>query len=106
VSSSQTVLLISVRLVECSHIKTSRNAFAESWILIYIHCKPEQKLEALTNVKRCLVTHLVRPKLILMFDANLVWAKTHNVPNYVCVFSQAMTNILSIGMVENAGWCL
>jgi len=68
-------------LVKSSHIVASRNAYTEAWIIIYIHCKPEQKREALTVVKKMLLTELIRPKLILMFDANLAWAKLHNVPN-------------------------
>jgi len=70
------------KLVTCSHILSSRNAYTEAWILIYIHCKEEQKFEALKEVKKMLVTEHARPKLILMFEANLWWAREHNVPNY------------------------
>jgi len=70
------------KLVTSSHILSSRNTLTEAWILIYIHCKPEQKLQALSQVKKLLLTELIRPKLILMFEANLHWAKEHNLPDY------------------------
>jgi hypothetical protein len=66
-----------------SHIKASRNALTEAWLVIYIHTYAEKKREALENVKRMLVTEGVRPKLILMFDANLHWARVNKEPNYV-----------------------
>jgi len=69
------------RLLNSSHIKVARNTYTEGWIIYYIHCKPEQKFEALQTIKRQLVTFAIRPKLILMFDANLLWAKRRNVPN-------------------------
>jgi len=73
------------KLVQCSHIRASRNSYTEAWLLIYFHCSPEQKREALTNVKRLLVTEAIRPKLILMFDANILWAKQHNVQNWMWI---------------------
>jgi len=70
------------KLVQAAHIIAARNAFTEAWILIYIHCKPEKKIEALTVLKKMLLTELIRPKLILMFDANLTWAKNHCLPDH------------------------
>lgn len=47
---------------------------------MYIHCYDDQKYEALKKVKQQLVTYAIRPKLILMFDANLQWAKNNVSP--------------------------
>lgn len=63
-----------------SHIQASRNALTEAWLVIFIHT--DKKKEALYNVKKMIVGEGVRPKLILMFDANLHWAKLNNQPNY------------------------
>lgn len=68
-------------LLQSSHIKCSRNTLTEGWIIYYIHCPVEEKIHALTMVKQQLVTQEVRPKLILMFDANIAWAKQHHLPD-------------------------
>jgi len=77
-------------LLKSSYIRATRTTYTEGWILKYIHCSsPEDKAESLRNIKRQLVTEEIRPKLILMFDANLFWAKEHGVPNYewICKIS-------------------
>jgi len=45
---------------------------------MYIHCNQNTKREALAVVKKQLITHEVKPKLILMFDANISWAKQND----------------------------
>jgi len=69
-------------LLNSSHVKYSRNTFTEAWILYFIHCLPYQKSQALSVVKHQLVTLAIRPKLILMFDANLDWARKHNIKDW------------------------
>lgn len=69
-------------LINSSYIQASKNTYTEAAILRYIHCFESQKAEALALVKRLLVTEEVRPKLILMFDANLAWAKANNCPDF------------------------
>lgn len=63
------------KLLQSSHIQAARNTLTEGWILYYIHCYPNEKEETLYMIKKQLVTEGVRPKLILMFDANLKWAE-------------------------------
>jgi len=72
-------------LISSSYIQAAKNTLAEIAIIKYIHCYPHQKREALEFVKRMLVTEETRPKLILMFDANLAWARANQSPDYVTV---------------------
>jgi len=65
------------RLMNASHIRCSQNVLTEAHLIYFIHCPAEKKLETLTTIKTQLVSHLVRPKLILMFDANIDWARQH-----------------------------
>ncbi len=67
-------------LLAASHIQTKPNTETEGWIIHSIHCPKEELLFSLTKVKERLVTQSIRPKLILMFDANLMWAKENNIP--------------------------
>lgn len=76
--------MISYRLLEATHIRSVKTTFTEACILLCIHTSDEkERLESLYNIKHKLLTERVRPKLILMFDANLNWAKQNHVPHYV-----------------------
>jgi len=75
------------KLLSAPHIKVTRNTWTEGWIYYFIHGK-DKKQKALRKIKKQLVTFCVRPKLILMFDANLIWAKKNLSPEqfaFVCV---------------------
>eukprot|EP01102_Stenamoeba_stenopodia_P000489 TRINITY_DN10466_c0_g1_i1.p1 TRINITY_DN10466_c0_g1~~TRINITY_DN10466_c0_g1_i1.p1 ORF type:complete len:521 (+),score=85.98 TRINITY_DN10466_c0_g1_i1:336-1898(+) len=69
-------------LISSSYIQAAKNTLTEIAIVRYIHCYAHQKREALEFVKRMLVTEETRPKLILMFDANLSWARANQLPDY------------------------
>ncbi|PRP85015.1 hypothetical protein PROFUN_07303 [Planoprotostelium fungivorum] len=63
------------RLLSAIHIRSVRTTFTEGCILLCIHSPDKQeRLDALRHIKIKLITERVRPKLILMFDANLKWA--------------------------------
>jgi len=69
-------------LLRSSYIQAAKCTYTEGCILYLIHCDETERRAALERVKYQLVTEWVRPKLILMFNANLEWAKQNRVPDW------------------------
>jgi len=70
------------KILQSHFIKASKNNWTEGTIIKYIHCTKEEKFKTLCMLKQLLIMMAIRPKLILMFDTNVEWAKQQSLPDY------------------------
>eukprot|EP01116_Phalansterium_solitarium_P008926 TRINITY_DN22898_c0_g1_i1.p1 TRINITY_DN22898_c0_g1~~TRINITY_DN22898_c0_g1_i1.p1 ORF type:complete len:619 (+),score=181.33 TRINITY_DN22898_c0_g1_i1:71-1927(+) len=68
-------------LLESTFMQAARNTHTEGLIMYFIYCPSTEKDAALREVKHALVVRRVRPKLILMFDAHIAFARDHDPEN-------------------------